>query len=844
MPIHQQLNAKDQMFARPLTMEEFEETEATSCPISQTRPTPALPHDLASLDAFLTSLQRAEWTPTVEQVAEVAAVTNKRQVGSCIQMEANRWVEAFGEGRASSVARHGVRLDLSRDRKEIPQHVIADRRSSPSETALLRVKAKQWVQQGMAVPIQPWMVALSGRQPLYHSPFFVEKIPRNELPFGADILQAQKEGSQADIDLILAKLRLVLNYKPGLNRYGRSRKFKQNGLKAAVMLIRRNDFLAYVDIQDAFNNVPLHFLMWLLCAFMVNDPESLKDWPLGLACVCLTFGVWSAPCEFILTLKVMLMFCARFGVRLSDIVDDILVMAQTMEGSLRDSMVLVVTLNYFGWRIKIEKLALIPSQVRVYGGMKILTVVMAADIPQKKWEKWIAVLSNLVDSAHSQGFLRLRQICTAVGVMQAANDMVYMNRLHMLHSQDLLQRLYRMGVAWDQKVELAALGDMLKEISKWRRPAFQSWRGKWLRVTPPDKVVTGDCSQYQLGCKGLVPSTLHLDVPATDPDCPPMTIWLPEFINGVPIRGEHSTICELAGACLTIDTYRVKNGWTGIHVEYLGDNICAESYVDKGGGRKKAQNLILRHFLSRWRTAGIAATMGFRSGKTMIKWGVDGLSRDLVASLADLEMGMRLFQVLTEILRSYGVNEMESCIDLFANSCNAQFVTFCARYPEVEATYVNALELDWAILPLRLYAFPPPNQLTRCVPRVQGMHPEQILLLVVPCWPSQPWWPILVGMSVRLPLFLPASSQTLRHPLGVALALASEARLRNHALSLTALVLSSSATRCAAFRSRLRSDAASDGERELYRRMLRQFDHSSPPLQLEAAASGVLQMLM
>ena len=68
--------------------------------------------------------------------------------------------------------------------------------------------------------------------------------------------------------------------------------------------------------------------------------------------------------------------------------DDILVCLQSSPGdsdglpNCRGALVLVLHLVFFGWGLKMEKLALIPSQLRDFGGCFIWSNLMWIDRPE------------------------------------------------------------------------------------------------------------------------------------------------------------------------------------------------------------------------------------------------------------------------------------------------------------------------------------------------------------------------------------------------------------------------------------------------------------------------------
>jgi hypothetical protein len=79
-------------------------------------------------------------------------------------------------------------------------------------------------------------------------------------------------------------------------------------------------------------------------------------------------------------------------------------------------------------------------------------------------------------------------------------------------------------------------------------------------------------------------------------------------------------------------------------------------------------------------------------------------------------------------------------MDLMAERDNAR----CAQCPPVEGCNWSALANDWP--EGLLYCFPP--HLVPSVLRHVAQSSARVLL-VVPDWPSQPWWPLLLRLSRR-----------------------------------------------------------------------------------------------
>lgn len=103
---------------------------------------------------------------------------------------------------------------------------------------------------------------------------------------------------------------------------------------------------------------------------------------------------------------------------------------------------------------------------------------------------------------------------------------------------------------------------------------------------------------------------------------------------------------------------------------------------------------------------------------------------------------------------------VEPQIDLFASRLNYQLRPFAAYQPDPDAVAINAFLFSWK--PYVFYAFPPFSIIPKVCQKIQAE--EATGLLVVPCWPTQPWWPLVMRLLVQEPVVLPKKKQTLFLP--------------------------------------------------------------------------------
>ena len=185
------------------------------------------------------------------------------------------------------------------------------------------------------------------------------------------------------------------------------------------------------------------------------------------------------------------------------------------------------------------------------------------------------------------------------------------------------------------------------------------------------------------------------------------------------------------------------------HVKILSDSMTAVSYVNNFGGIKsldcdrisrESWHFCIHHNI--WLTCshipGVEneADKPSRVFKDHIEW----------------ELVVRYFNRICE---KYGKPD----IDLFATRLNKKVKKFCSWYPDPDACYINAFSLNWSDFKFA-YSFPPFSLVGRCIQKIQTDRAKGIL--VVPLWPTQTFFPVLMRLLVDSPLILPKTSSILK----------------------------------------------------------------------------------
>ena len=110
----------------------------------------------------------------------------------------------------------------------------------------------------------------------------------------------------------------VINLKP-LNKFVVKRHFKMETISVARELINSSDYLASVDLSDAYFSIPIHESCRKFLRFIWK--EQLYEF------VCLPFGYSLAPCTFNKVLKPPYSLLRSNGIKVCYYIDDTLIIA-------------------------------------------------------------------------------------------------------------------------------------------------------------------------------------------------------------------------------------------------------------------------------------------------------------------------------------------------------------------------------------------------------------------------------------------------------------------------------------------------------------------------------------
>jgi hypothetical protein len=166
------------------------------------------------------------------------------------------------------------------------------------------------------------------------------------------------------------------------------------------------------------------------------------------------------------------------------------------------------------------------------------------------------------------------------------------------------------------------------------------------------------------------------------------------------------------------------------------------TYLNKMGGRRPNLCRLTEEIHGLALQRGIVVSAEWIPGESNVE--ADHLSR-IENDFSEQRLNPALF---AEVVRHFGKIE----IDLMATSYNKQVTRYVSRGAEEQAWYTDIFSRP---LPqgLKMYAFPPFIMVGKLLAKIR--REGATVVMVAPVWKAQPWWPLLMEMTVGPYLPLP-----------------------------------------------------------------------------------------
>ena len=511
------------------------------------------------------------------------------------------------------------------------------------------------------------------------------------------------------------KYRLILNLKD-LNYEVEYHHFKMDTLETALRLVTPGCYMISIDIKDAYYTLRIHEAFRKYLRFEVDGQlYQFTCLPNGLAC---------GPRWFTKLLKVPLAYLReQYDINTSAYIDDLLVTHDNFRQCHMSARKIVQVLQNLGFTIS-SKSTLRPTQVIEHVGFVINSTSMKVYLPQDKIDN----ISGYIRQCLKKQSLTIREVAQLLGKLEATKPG---NRFASLYTKTL---------TWEKNAALAQNYydfDGRMSLSKQVKAELQWWLQHLptvyadIFVGQPNETIFTDASQAGWGCHA--------------PFCD-------KKFGGrwtIDEQQYHINVLELLAILYSLKA--VCRHLHDVHLRIMTDNTTAMLCITNQGSVHSSEcNDVVRQIWIWAQERNIWLSAAHIPGEDNVT--ADNASRKF-ADDSEWELNDSIFQ---QICAEFGQPD----IDLFASRLNRKVEQFCSWHPDPEAKFVDAFTINWS--QYLGYAFPPFAVLPAMMQKIK-MEGAQVIV-VVPKWPTKPWFTVMKSMIVGEMVEIPVTNDTLLLP--------------------------------------------------------------------------------
>ena len=474
-------------------------------------------------------------------------------------------------------------------------------------------------------------------------------------------------------------------------------------------------YMTSIDIRDAYYCLKIHKKHRKYVRFEWNN-KLFQFTALGQ-------GLSSAPRLFSKILKIPLIELRKLGINIIHYFDDILILGDTKEQCLEHTKQAIELLSNLGFVINYDKSQLTPVQKIEHLGLIIDSLSMTVKLTDSK----IHNIKTLCQEALSVKQFTIRHAATICGTMVSY---IYGAEFGKLYYRGL-EKCKNFALA-RSKGNFEALMTIdfnaIRDLTWWLNNVNN--QVSLLMRPEPSISITSDSSKVAWGC--------HNDE----------GIKTGGFWDNTEVQ-EHINVLETKAILLSLQTFCDK--CVNTHIRVHTDSGTALSYVNNMGGlvSQKCHDLAIK--IWEWAISkGNYVSCVYISTKDNT---ADILSRNQNNS-SEWSLDTSTFY---KILSHFHV---EPTIDLFATRINCKLNRYVSYQPDPGAIFCDALQ--YFVGKEIFYAFPPIKLISKFLKKIEIEKSEGII--IVPMWPSQPFFTPLIKLLVDIPIKLKWHNDLISNP--------------------------------------------------------------------------------
>lgn len=485
-------------------------------------------------------------------------------------------------------------------------------------------------------------------------------------------------------------------------------------IKSAKHLISKGSYMCSIDLKDAYYLIAIHKLYRKFLKFRFQG--KLYQF------TCLPFGLCTSPFVYTKIMKPVMNKIRELGILSVIYIDDLLIVKNSYDSCKRTSNLVKVLLEHLGFIINHQKSSQEPSQKCKYLGFIINSLDFRLELTDNKKNQIVLLINTFQENK----YYKIRDFAKLLGKLTAACPAVAYGSTY---CKRLERRKYLALILNDNDYDGRIYVDKLimEELSWWKINTPIS--SNPIRTLQFKLEMSSDASLTGWGahCNGV---NAH-------------GFWTKEE------RKFSINYLELLAAYFALKCF--ADQLLNCEILLRIDNTSAISYINRTGGTQYPHLSELARKVWQWcekRKIWIYASYIPSAQNT---------EADLASRISNIDIEWELcnksFQKINKKFGSF-------TIDLFASRLNQKCTRFCSRYPDPKAMTVDAFTIRWTTE--KLYAFPPFALILRTLRKIITDKAEGTV--VVPFWPTQPWYPLFTSLLTEPPLVFKPHKNLLLSP--------------------------------------------------------------------------------
>lgn len=497
--------------------------------------------------------------------------------------------------------------------------------------------------------------------------------------------------------------RLILNLKE-LNKFINTEHFKLEDGKIVKQLLDKDDFMASIDLKDAYYSVRIS----------KSDRRYLRFVFEGVIYEfkCLPFGLNTAPYTFTKIMKPVISYLRNLGYLSVIYLDDLLLLGKTYTTCLENVRITCNLLGSLGFTINKEKSRMKPRTKCRFLGFDYDTITMNVELPEEKKE----IIDKQLHKFSLITHCTIREFARFIGILGSCCAAIKFGWVHMKDfEREKFLALQKSKGNFEANMKLK---DELKEDLEWWKSHTADAKCSIKNFNPALEIFS-DASPTGWGVS-CQEQRAH-------------GYWNKEE------RECHINYLELLAAFFGLKCF-AKN-LKSCDVLLRIDNTTAIAYINRMGGiRFKKLSKMAKQIWEWCEEKDLWIFASYIQSKENAK--ADFESRRLEPE-TEFALSEAAFQSLVQ---RFGKPE----VDLFASRTNAKCSRYVSWVRDPEAITIDAFTINWRTI--KFYAFPPFSIILRVLKKIRAEGSKGIV--VVPKWPAQAWYPVYMRMLNSEPLYL------------------------------------------------------------------------------------------